>query len=418
LVAAGAFGPDAQIAGGASVQALAAPAHVAARPGETRRLSVLAAPDAPARLFLDRLDRAGLQRPPVVTLWHAMALAWGAAPNEQRRDEDLAAVVLIESDGRLAWCWARGADLVACGRARVADAASAAARLNADWLGWSAQLGLGPERIACVAPPPPGDEHAGSGPPDPYEPLARALDHAWPGAAVRYAAVADPVGATLRQALTDDELPAAEADASRVVRTLSARPGRAHKSMYRWLAAAIAAGAVLLAAAGWRLRETARDARAEADEIRAEQRETLEAFDPRLTDRGAQPIRELRAELERLTEARAIPSGVEPLWPVMPELEAIVLVLSSLGEDVELTNLSVNQTQVLFEVIVPDTETYETVQNMLRAIDGARIEAWSGRPQTHRRNGERVLRASFTGTWPSGPANRPPATPAASGGRT
>ncbi|MEO0482536.1 MAG: hypothetical protein AAF138_02850 [Planctomycetota bacterium] len=436
LVAAGAFGPDMQVAGGASVQALSAPQHVTAREGESRRLSVLATPDVPARLFLDRLDRLGLERPPVITLWHAMALAWGAAPNERRDEEEVAAVVLIEPDGRLAWCWSKGADLLACGRARVADADSAAARLNADWLGWSAQLGLAPDRIACVATDGSADttddtsdavnedaiamrDH-GTG----YEPLAQALDRAWPGASVRFAAVGDPVGATLRQALTDDEMPAVEAGASRVVRTLSARPGRAHKSMYRWVSLAIVAGAVMLAAAGWRLRDVAADARVEAAALKADQRAAIEAYDPALI-RARRPIEELRREMESLTQARAVPSGVEAPWPVMPEIETITLVLSNLGVDVELINVSVSQTQAQFEVRVPDTETYEMVQNALRSIADSNVDTWTSRTRADRVDGQRTLVCVFTGTWPTGPQNRPSAIPTAgsssgsgSGGRS
>ena len=39
-------------------------------------LAVLAAPDAPARLFLDQIDALGVRVERVITFWHALAEAW------------------------------------------------------------------------------------------------------------------------------------------------------------------------------------------------------------------------------------------------------------------------------------------------------------------------------------------------------
>ncbi|MEL7472354.1 MAG: hypothetical protein AAGK04_03485 [Planctomycetota bacterium] len=417
LVAAAAFGPDAQIPGGATVEALGTnrdsggalggSAHAGAGVAAATRRAVISAPDTPARLFLDQLDRLGMPTPPVMTLWHAMARAW--TPPEAPSDETQS-VVLVEPSGRVAWCWSRDGALLAAGRLRLpaarlhdpAAAEQAISRLNTEWLAWSAQLGVHPSRLACVTPEPDeGDADSTEAPASeaPFaDTLARGLRRAWPSAQVELATLRDPVGATLRQLLATDA-PESAGDAAHGLQTLSARPGRAHRGMYRWLAAAIGAAAVLVALIGWRVRATARDARADAEALRDQRRDLLVEHDPRL-ERARRPIDELRSQLGALQSQSQLPSNVRPLSPVMGELDAVTLVLQGI-EGVELLSLNFSQVLPQLEIAVPDVATYEAVRESLNAIP-SQVESWTsgGPPSQQRVGGEVKLKAVFRGDWP------------------
>lgn len=446
LLAASAFGPDAQMLGGATVQALAPPSS-RARPASKQRAAqpigeryaVIAAPDTPARLFLDRLDRLGVERVPVMTLWHAMATAWTDADTERAHEREhdndpttpatpTTAVVLIEPEGRLIWCWSSGGALLAGGRLRLATHADTdtprlrpddLARLTADWLGWSAQLGEAPARIALVLPPLAGDASEEDGGDATLglggEGAARALGRAWPAARVELAGVPDPVGGTLRRVLSTDAPPDLTENPTRALAPLSARPGRSHRGMYRWLAGAIAGAGVVLAVSGWRLRESAAEARAQANALREEQRALLVAHDPAL-ERNRRPVDTLREQVGRLREARAIPANIQPVWPVMPEVDTLAFVLEGV-EGAELIKLSITQLFNRLEVRVPSTEAYESLRESLRSITGSRIATWDSTTRPEGRGENRTLLCVFTGAWPAGASG--PATaqaPRAEGG--
>lgn len=126
------------------------------------RMAVLASPDLVARLVLDELDARGVEVRQVLSIWHAVALAWeqdgaeaaaadarvtatarrpgttrGAAPvsgtvtaqPESSIDQSALAPVwvsvLIEPGGRLVWSWSRRGALVAAGSMRLRRSVSA-----------------------------------------------------------------------------------------------------------------------------------------------------------------------------------------------------------------------------------------------------------------------------------------------------
>lgn len=251
-------------AGDASLQALATMDRPSGR-GRSRaaeagkkRLAVMAVPDAPVRVFLDELDSRGVEVDQVVSLWHALAMAWDPGrpePGEPGAERVVAtvspaaAIVAVDPLGRLVWAWSQSGQLVAGGQMRLrtvaggpASAAGAGApagdelagvpeagtarrveadserpdgrgpegaveftvadtgRLVLDWLSWSAQLGHCPQRVACLGPAPVSGADAL---PDPGL-IGRSLGEAWPSATVGVAVHDDPVGATLRRLLSHD----------------------------------------------------------------------------------------------------------------------------------------------------------------------------------------------------------------------
>lgn len=119
------------------------------------KLAVLAIPDAPVRVLLDALDARGIEVERVVSLWHALALAWdpgGPAAAWSRtgvagehvpepghdgsRSHSTSArtrpgpvvadsqaptgIVLIDPAGQLVWCWSCVGGVLAGGRLRLA----------------------------------------------------------------------------------------------------------------------------------------------------------------------------------------------------------------------------------------------------------------------------------------------------------
>lgn len=364
-----------------------------------RRLAVLGVPDSAAGILIDTLDALGVSTPPAISLWHAMAQAWDpASPHNARTDtpqsdrlvaEDVpvTAVVLIEPHGRLTWAWSRAGALLTGGsmrlpRARldpVGTAASGvhapenhvarvdpshASRLSAEWLSWSAQTGAAPGRVILLST----ERSAGLSPAE----LATSLVKAWPGAVIDVVTDEDPVTLTLRRTLEDDG-PATE---DQSITALSTRPGRAHRSMYTWLALAIvglALGAIAVAVMSWR---TAADARRRAEAIRREtQTVVLNHYnDPMATAAGV--LITLQDDLARLENADAPAAGNE-LMPVMQELETVSLVVASViasSAGSEFRSISIdNLTGLTLQMRFPDIPTFEDFRNALNDAGVTRL---------------------------------------------
>lgn len=277
--------------GDASVQALATldhPPESRGRLGKRARMStsatrsrfaVLAVPDAPVRVFLDELDARNIEVDQVLSLWHALAMAWDpGAPGGAAEDPSgpagerivasvnpTAAVVAVDPIGRLVWAWSQSGQLLAGGSIRLRsiiphaptpagaspaagaelldpDAAGArriaveadepatvefshsdAGRLVLDWLSWSAQLGHCPQRVACIGPAP----VPGAAAPTDAGLIGRSIGELWPGASIGVAVHVDPIGATMQRLLTRDiaisnraaaDLPAADVERAGVGR--------------------------------------------------------------------------------------------------------------------------------------------------------------------------------------------------------
>lgn len=412
----------------------------AAKPGKSkhadastrRRMAVLGVPDSTAGILVDSLDGLGVATPPAISLWHAMAQAWDpASPTNARTDAPQAdrlvaddvpvtAIVLIEPQGRLTWAWSRHGVLLTGGsmrlpRARLDPAhagaaavggpgeghiarldASHAARLSAEWLSWSAQTGAAPGRVVLLSP----DRHAGLSPAE----LASGLVKAWPGAVIDVITDEDPVTLTLRRTLEDD----GPSSSDQAIAALSTRPGRAHRSMYTWLALAIvglAAGALAVAVMSWR---TAGDARARADAIRTSTRTAaLDHYnDPLATAAGI--IITLRDELATL-ENQDAPAATNEFMPVMQELETVSLVIASViasSPGSEFLSISIDNLSGLQQLRMrfPDIGTFEDFRNALNDAGTSRL-IWEPTSATEVAGSNPVIyEASFRARWQTGAA--------------
>lgn len=403
VMAASVLGPDAAIPGGATVQALAEPDTRQDGSDENRRRkAVIAVPDASVRLMLDALDSLGVDVAGVWTTWDALAEAWDPTSRERgggdsiSTDAGVTAVVLVEPCGRVAWSWSRRGEVIAAGAMRVGrvegDDASHApvvretnvGRLIGEWLGWGAQLGAVPRRVALLMPPTETGLSAAA--------VGRQLASAWDDVGVDVLGEDDPMGRTLRAwRELDDEDPAHGG----TLHALSERPGRGHRGLYRWAAAAVLALAGVVGMAAWQTWSAVGDARDTADELKAERLELIRSTDQALL-LEPDPVGSLLSRVEQLRRAQAAPPEVQSLWPVLNELDTLTLVL--MGVPMELQSLELNQFNASLVGTVPDTETYEALSEGLRSIDGF-IEEWTG-SATDVRGADGALQASFTGRWP------------------
>lgn len=410
-----------------SIQAAASPDEAGAAPrrgllsrgsaagaGEPlrQRMAVMSVPDAAVRVVLDVLDTAGIAVDSVTSLWHAAARAWdaSAAPVDAVADRSsgrfvaestssATAVVLVDPIGRLLWCWTRAGRMLACGSmllrrvevgagiasllesqdpgepngslAAVECSDAEASRLCVDWLGWSSQLGVSPERVVYVGPAAAGGL-GGAG-----RAFAQAIGERWPGAFVDAATDDDPVGLTLARARTSvpwQDADAAVDDGQRSLVDLSQRPGRLHRSYYRWMAAAIGAVAIVVAALGWKLRTAAGEAQAQLDSMGGTRIEALKTLESRIPGLSTQqdPVGRIRGYINEL---RARADRVRPEVPLMNELQRVLTALGEVpGAKVSLIDLT--NVTAMVRLNVPDAETGPRLTERLNALPG-QLE-WTG----------------------------------------
>jgi hypothetical protein len=410
----------------ASVQALAAPPEArsksAGRKGPQRtpaKMAVASLPDVDARLFMDALDERGVAVDRAVSLWHGLAMAWD--PGAQRRAvaqseqvveaaSPVSAVVLIDPAGRLLWSWSRGGELIAAGTIRllrekrdgappVLLTAQDVARLSSDWLSWSVQLGAAPVRVVCVGPRLSGESDAAEA----LSPAAmgEAITASWPGATVDLAVHEDPIGATLKR-LAGASLGESAADARRQMLALTQRPGRAHRSLYRWTALCVLAGAGLCAAVAWQAFSAAGRARAAGDQARTEAATKVTQLAPPTNEMqrdlmASAPGEYLAGQIQSKRSAMNPSSGLPPAEPIMTELETLSYVLGVQGIEIDEITLA-SSTGAMVYVSVPDTATGEFLRSSLEEIGTSHIN-W--RTQFNSGPGSRPGKQSvtFMGMW-------------------
>lgn len=364
-----------------------------------QRAAVIAAPDAPARLFLDRLDAMGVRVGRVVTLWHALAEAWdpGAksaatdAANIVATQHPPAAIVAIDhTEGRVVWAWAQRGSLIACGSIRVKKLRDASderasfadvhdhdiARLAGDWLGWSAQIGVSPARVVIVGRPAPGGMSGAE--------MGRALTRAWPGALTDLVGTEDAVAETLRRTL--------DARPINAFAPLVERPTRQHRAAYRWSAAALLAASACVGVLAVALFGRASAARAQTTDLQRQRMELLAGVDPTLaTDPFAVSALDDRiGAIERRTGALRY----ENPRPLLAELETISMVLAMPGVSVD--EIDMTDPFVTVKTRVADVAAMEQLSQALRSIGGSQL-IWRDPNYTSR--GER-LEVIYTATWP------------------
>lgn len=378
----------------ASIQALVGAAPAAKRdrkakgaaPIAERRLPVLAVPDTLARLVIDELDDRGISVEHAASLWHALALAWDPASPvlSSVRDSSgfvesaapVSAVVLADPAGRIIWSWSRSGELLAGGVLLTPSSGEGAMRLGradvgrlaADWLGWSMQLGVSPVRIVCVAPP------MGSGADDDMKPaqLGAALGKSWSGAMVDMAVHEDPIGATLSR-LATSEVPLVSNDARSSLLTLSCRPGRVHRNMYRWVALALVAAGVGLSGVGVSAWKSARKASAEREKVVAQTRKQVLEAAPvpnndlvLLATADDNPRAYLQSQIDIKVKNRMPDTGLPPARPILAELESLSLILGT--DEIELQEIQLSESLQQASVWVADTKVAEGLKDSLDRV--------------------------------------------------
>jgi hypothetical protein len=387
-------------------------------PAGGQRLGVLAIPDVSARLLLDALDERGVSVEQAISLWHGLGMAWdpGASWVGQRSGggtevvataAPVTGVVLVDPSGRLVWAWSRGGELLAAGTIRlpaqgsVAVSRSDVARLSADWLAWSMQLGVAPARVIALSPPLQGDGGDGLS----SAQMGTELGKLWPGATVDLAVHEDPIGATLERLSGVDEeapLPALDGDGRRALVMLSHRPRRVHRLMYQWAALALVVAAVAFGAVGWKAWGSARESRAEVRAARESMRDTALGAAPAGTDGLAQeransdPRRYLADRLAARQQTLDPTGGIDPAKPILAELNAVSWVLGN--EDIRIVEMMLDSGAVLITVDVPDTRTGEELVESMQSIMGSNVVEWS--PQWLSGTGEGRRQLILHGRWP------------------
>jgi hypothetical protein len=406
----------------------------AAGPGNYR-VAVMALGDVSARLVADELDRSGVGLDSAASIWHLMAMAWDSAPATSpasdlvaAEDSPTSAVILIEPEGRLVWCWCRGGKLLTGGSMRLAIARpsttdaegnavagtpfvsmdeSDVSRLCAEWLGWAAQLGAAPIRTVCVVP----TEAAVVESPDGPVALGERLGKRWPGTSIDVAVHDDPVGATIRRALAlEQDYVQHASDPQLSLVSLSHRPGASLRRLFRWSALAIGVAAVALAAAAFRIDSRARATRGMSDQTQDRVRALVEqVHKPALISPGG-PVLALRSELASLQKQVAPAEATDPVQPILEEFEALSLVIGS--PEIELTEFSVDNKVVRIVTIVPDLATAELLSDAVKSVGGSHIASWAN-PSFQQLSGAQgeqgKVRVTLTGQWP--PPTKP-GTPA------
>lgn len=366
------------------------------------RAAVLAAPDAPARLLMDRLDALGVRVGRVVTLWHALAEAWdpGArasatdGANIVATDHPPAAVVAIDHEGaRMIWAWAQGGALLACGSLRLRRTRGDArqpmaevhehdiARLAGDWLGWSAQTGVCPSRVVVVGRASERGLSAGE--------IGTGLTRVWPGALTDLVGCEDAVAETLRRTL--------DARHINTFKPLTDRPTRAHRSALRWTALTLAITALCVGVLATLLFGRAGRTRALAAEQRAARTELLNAVDPSLI-MDPFPLGAIDSQIAQI-ERRTGTVREENPRPILEELETLSLVLGAPG--VTLNEIEVNDTIITVKVTVPDVAAAEQLYGAFRGIGGSELQ-WNPWSPTSVRD---QIQVTFTARWPQSRAN-------------
>jgi hypothetical protein len=393
---------------------------------ESHRMPVLAIGDVPARLLMDALDRMNISVEAAATLWHVMAHVWdpgaprASAPAVEVADISdtapiTAALIVDPENGRLLWTWSRAGRLLVAGSMRLrrgqaestaivehgSDEASNSmllygaddiARLTVEWLSWGAQVGQAPSRIVCVMTDP---SQAGA--------FGRALGQAWTGASVDVVIRPDPVGETLARAanILENTPGAVEEDPQVELVELSSRPGRSHRRLYVWWAAAVMVGAILLAGLGWQLAGSAEQASTAAAAWREQQDKVIAQVMP-----GAKPglgeqgglYSQLEKEVRTREKALQGPAKGDTPMPILEELETLSFVIGNNGLELESIDLD-SRSGPRFTVLAPTTRDAEELGEALKRVSGSHVVEWTAQVQQPRTAGSEKVRGTYNGKW-------------------
>jgi hypothetical protein len=407
---------------------------IAAGSGEERRVGLIASPDSVARLILDELDQRGIAVQRVASLWQMLAQAWdpggpgGDLVHTRLRedrvvatDQPTMAIVMIEPTGKLVWVWSRAGEPIAGGSMRLRAGASGCAiapwdvsRLGTEWLAWSAQTGEAPRRVLIVTPD--LDER-----PDQLDPsdhtnvndqadekpsalspaeFGQLLGNAWQGATIDMAIEPDPLGETLVRASRIAESSAGDKVA---LTSLTRRPGRAHRSAYRWTALALLAAAAALAAYAFSQFQQAGAIAAQVEPLRERQRDIL-LQSVAHKELASEPVglvpAQLRDELEQKNANRKTVRDADKPKPVLEELLNIALQFEGYEYDgIKPKLIHLNPLACRIDLWVPKpTLAYDFLESLKEASEA--IE-WDDEPKESGATKDLLAPWSITGAFQS-----------------
>jgi len=380
------------------------------------RRAVMATPDIPGRLIKDELDAMGIRVDKFTTIWHAIACVWdpgaGNPAHSAERivssDAPISAVVAIDADdGRLIWSWSRAGRLITAGSSRIATAQSEheplalvrqedIARLCSDWLGWSSQLGIAPSRIVVVGHPEQIETLPdASGSPDESTPLKRGLNageigqtisKAWPDATIDLIEHADPIGETLSKVASG----ARGSELGSLV-SLGGRPGRAHRSMYRWAGVALVAVSITIGLLALQLFAQAGQIQEKTNVEKNRRAKLINEYDPALVMSQFQ-VNDLNAKLGQIRQSQG-PLVVMQSKPILEELETLSFVFGSPGIDI--LSMKLSNTSVSVKIRTSNLARAVQLNLNLNAIKGSHLR-WRSMNPTNR--GQQI-EATYSARW-------------------
>ena len=372
------------------------------------RAAIIAAPDVPGRLLKDALDAAGIRPEKYTTIWHALTAAWdpGTDSNHSAQrivssDAPIAAVIAVDPiDARMIWTWSREGELICAGSIRLRPnhtsdepsvyvRATDIARLCADWLGWSSQLGVSPSRVVVLGDPAvhDGEEELQDEdrPLDPGQ-MGAAITERWPDATVDLMGERDPIGATLSKVVRHELI-----SKLGVIEGLEARPTRAHRSMFRWAGLALTAASFVILIIGFQMMSRSSAIKKDTREIRNLQTETIRGFDESLAISQI-PMMDLQTIRNRIAGAQS-PITVTQSKPIMRALETVSFVIGAPG--IEFDKVSINNRTVSLSLRVEDIAQAEQINRSLRTIDDSLLR-WSS--MTPRNRGNKI-EVTYLANW-------------------
>jgi len=373
------------------------------------RTAVIAVPDVPGRLLKDALDGQGIRPARFTTIWHALCAAWdpglSSSASAQRivsSDAPIAGIVAIDPiDARLIWTWSREGVLLCAGSMRlrrvhheehdgVLVRHGDIARLCADWLGWSSQLGLSPSRVVMLGDPvtlpraedtPPSEIAL-----DPAQ-MGAMLTQRWPEATLDRMGEPDPIGATLQRIAQREQCSALGSIAG-----LEARPTRAHRSMFRWAGLALSAAAIVIFLLGFQFLSRANAIKAESRQIKNDRSAMLQAFDPAMI-MSQIPLMDLQGMRNQIANAQS-PIAVPEAKPILKALETVSFVIGAPG--IEIEKITINTRTVTLILRVDSVSQAEQINSSLRAIDDDLL-VW-GSSMNPQNRGEKI-QATYLAEW-------------------
>jgi len=373
-----------------------AEAHETATAPTDSRVStaVITFHDALIRLWLDALDQRGIRPGAVISLWHALALAWA------ENDGGPSAVLYITDENDLAWSWTRGGDLLAGGT--VAAPAhqtihegehekpeppdpdlAAEHRLSLDWLSWGAHLGVFPESVTIIS-------HRETA-------LGGALGERFRELRIENRTLQDPLRETLKRAGAALAAPTSEMNPRRCLLRLTNRPTRSVRRRYHLVAAALVLAAVALLGLGVRFQRGASSMQPVIALYEDEQSDLIARVGRSEVTESRRPISALRS---LINEQQNIPEPTPPPAPppVYEEIRIITDVISNF-ETVDLATLTLGETgSSRNSQIRVDAEDRRVQINFESALkeSGTNVE-WS---RQQRGTSSRSL--TLSGTWKTG----------------